>query len=53
MYTGVNHFRDYTLRQAFAMASTEEEPYKDLPPNILQELIKHSHDEDLTAKEAQ
>jgi hypothetical protein len=51
MLPGVNCCRDHALRQAFAATSREKEPYKDLPSNILRELIKCSQEEDLTTKE--
>ncbi len=49
----VDRCRYHALRQAFATASKEEEPYKNLPLKTLRELIKRSQDEDLTATEAQ
>jgi hypothetical protein len=52
MLAGVDRCRDHALRQAFSTASREEEPYKDLPPDTLRELIKCSQEEDPTAREA-
>jgi hypothetical protein len=50
---GVDCYRVHALRQAFATIFGEKEPYEDLPPNVLQELIKRSQEENPTAEEAQ
>jgi hypothetical protein len=53
MLVGVNRCINHALRQVFTTASREEKPYKDLPLDTLQELIKCSQQEDRTAKKAQ
>jgi hypothetical protein len=52
MLAGVDRCRDHVLRQAFTAASTKEDPYGELPLDILRELIKRSQKEYPMAKEA-